>query len=76
MLTKIYELEDDVSYQELDKKTGLTRVVDVCKKSDGRMALRCYNKQMNSDGEFDAMGLYFDDIFKILRDKGYEVIKK
>lgn len=74
-MQKIFELGDDVSYQGIDPRTGFTKIIDVCKKSDGQMVLRCYNKNMNSDGEFDTMGIYFDEIIQILNDKGYRVEK-
>ena len=53
-------------------KFGTTRVIDVCQKSDGRMALQSYDKKMNNNGEFNSMPIYLDEIKEIMEMLGYE----
>ena len=65
MLNLIYKCDNDMSFEETNK-FGITRVIDVCQKSDGRMALQSYDKKMNSDGEFNSMPIYFDEIKEIM----------
>ena len=67
-MNKVYEFNKDRSYEDYDEKTGITRVIDVCEKSDGKITLRCYDKEMNSNGEFNAMAITLDEIWNIFFD--------
>ena len=69
MLNKIYQQNKDISYEDTNEY-GMTRVIDVCQKSDGRFAIRSYDKNMNSDGDFNAMAIYIDEIKEILHEIG------
>ena len=71
MLNKIYQINNDITYEDTNDH-GITRVIDVCEKSDGRFAIRSYEKQMNSDGDFNAMPIYIDEIKEIMEMIKYE----
>lgn len=68
----IYKNNNDVSYSDYNAKTNITRIIDVCEKNNNDFILRCYNKQMNENGEFDAMGITFSEIAMIMKEVGYE----
>ena len=74
-MKEIYKYNNDRTYEDFDAKNNITRVIDVCEKSSGKIVFRCYNKQMNTDGEFDAMAISIYEIIDILKDLGY-VVKK
>ena len=61
----ISKVGDDLHFEDVNK-FGIIRAIDVCKKSNGKIALHCYNKQMNSDGEFNSIPIYLDEIKEIM----------
>lgn len=66
MLNLTHKLGNDMSFEDTNK-FGITRVIDVCTKSNGKIAMSVYNKQMNSDGEFNSMPIYLDEIKEIMK---------
>ncbi len=61
----ISKIGDDLHFEDVNK-FGIIRAIDVCKKNNGKIALHCYNKQMNSDGEFNSMPIDLDEIKEIM----------
>lgn len=71
-MKEIYRMHNDVSYDDYNDKTGITRIIDVCEKTGGDFIVRCYDREMNSDGDNNAMGITFSEIIKIMKEVGYE----